>query len=125
MHKIIKIGRTANDIVIKVQYIRYQFNYFQSRISKIELISTSLHFFKMLHKISRRRETTIAERDLVLRPHFKGKSFRDIMDVTGIPKSTVGNIINRYKKTKSIENKAGRDRNRLLKGRETRLILDI
>lgn len=69
-----------------------------------------------------RKETTFDQRQLVIFHHAKGKTVRDIGTMLNISKSTVGNIISRFKKDQ-IETKARSGRPKILNDNDERAIM--
>lgn len=73
--------------------------------------------------MSGRKETTFEQRQLVVFHHVKGKTIRNIAEILKMKRSTVGNIISRYKNEDRIDLKARSGRPCILTTREKRSIL--
>lgn len=65
-----------------------------------------------------RKETTVYERSNVIVLRNEGKSIRNISETLKIPKSTVQDIVTRYKKDPQFENAPGRGRKPILTQRD-------
>lgn len=75
---------------------------------------------------TQRKETRTEQRDLVIQHYQLGKTVREIAEILIIPKSTIGNIIKRFKNTKNIENRPGRGRkNKLTNRQKTTIVREV
>lgn len=63
-------------------------------------------------------ETTKCQRSNVILLHNRGESIRKVSKELNIPKSTVSDIINRFKKFGSVDNKEGRGRKKILSNKD-------
>ncbi|KAK6485881.1 hypothetical protein HHUSO_G11794 [Huso huso] len=66
-------------------------------------------------------ELTDLQRGMVIGGHISGKSVRDVAALTGIPKSTVGNVVAKWKSTGSTEvaSRSGRPAKITARGKRT------
>ena len=72
----------------------------------------------------KKQETDIVLRTRIITLFEEGYSQREISEKVDCPKSTVGDIIKKYKDTGSIYSKEGRGRKRKTTKREDRLIVN-
>ncbi|GFT43083.1 transposable element Tcb1 transposase [Trichonephila clavipes] len=72
--------------------------------------------------MARNKDISVAVRNLVVSHWKEGKSVRSIGKILKLSKSTVFNIIDRFKKTNSVENKQRSWRLRIFDEREERWI---
>lgn len=69
------------------------------------------------------KETTIVQRGNVVLLHQRGESSRKIAEILKIPKSTVSDIIKKFKTQGNLENKEGRGRKPVLSIRDQNLVM--
>lgn len=72
---------------------------------------------------SKQRETTVEERNIVIKLHKEGKSLQAIGSILGKSHATIQYIVNKYKNSKSIQNKHCSGRPSKLNERDERFIL--
>ncbi|GFX15314.1 HTH_Tnp_Tc3_2 domain-containing protein [Trichonephila clavipes] len=77
---------------------------------------------KIIEKGARNKDISVGVRNLVISHWKEGKSVRCIEKILKLSKSTVSNIIDRFRKTKSVENKQKSGRPRIFNEREERRI---
>lgn len=70
-----------------------------------------------------RGQTSLEVRNLIISHYNEGKSVRDIEKAVGRPKSTVSDVIQRYRETKSVENKPKSGRPKLFSLSDERWIV--
>lgn len=68
------------------------------------------------------RETTEAERNVIIRLHNQYKSIRNISQIVGIPRMTVWNVIERFGALKTVKNRPRSGRPSLITDRVKRKI---
>ena len=64
-------------------------------------------------------EITTYQKSLIIRLRMRGLSYRDISDVTAIPKSTLGDLIKKFHETGDFCNKARPSHPIVTKGNRT------
>lgn len=71
---------------------------------------------------SKRKQTDITVRNLIVKLYCNGKSFREIGHIIGKTHSTVQNIINKFRYEGTVKNTPGRGRKKILSTTEERFI---
>lgn len=70
-----------------------------------------------------RKETTVEERNIVVREFSKGRNYQDISQIVGRPVTTVKSIVKRYGEQGFVENNPRCGRPSLLSSREIRYVI--
>ena len=71
---------------------------------------------------SRRKETDISTRQLIIKLYCQGKSLREVGKIVSKTYSTIQKIVNHYKYEGTIRNKPGRERKKILSDIDNRFI---
>lgn len=72
---------------------------------------------------TKRKETDIATRTMIISMCYRGKSLREIAAAVGRTHSTVQKIVNKWKNEGTLKNLAGRGRKRILTSADERIIV--
>lgn len=78
---------------------------------------------RVLTMYPKKFETSISDRKLVIKWYNEGKSYIEIAQLLGTGKSTIGDIIKKFKNDGILQNKAHSDRPRKLTKREENVIV--
>ncbi|CAK9832656.1 Transposable element Tc1 transposase [Anthophora retusa] len=71
---------------------------------------------------SKRQETNISTRKLIVNLYCEGKSFREVGRIVGKTHSTIQKIVNNYRYEGTFRNKLGRGRKKILSGIDNQFI---
>ena len=79
-----------------------------------------MHCFPNTYFTMAFKHLTCEQRQIIITLKKEGKSERQIESMTGFPKSTIHSVIQKYRETGSVANKAGRGRKRMTSARQDR-----